>query len=189
MVLAVGGWLGYRLSDRLDSEARARKAAEAKVLASEGLNVAQQVTIKSLSEALGESNKLLKAAVERAKKAAPGTTVVSVSNLGTGPVVASGDPRPDDGDVLLRRGDKVDLRLGVAELRTEAGNDVLVATARAVRVWPAPETLIAEGEAKGPYLRADSPPGATSGWPTWALVVAAGAGVVAGTLVVGVLRR
>jgi hypothetical protein len=167
MDLAVA-WLVYRA---WPVESEADRAVEAKQLEIDDQIVELQKTRDALNHdldiALNENAKLSDA-LDEARKAAPGATVVRVVRASTGPIVVCGEPRsppetkpsgniddrsglsercvcPPGPPCLLAKGDTAEVRVSEVDLLTKAGNQVVVGTADCRRVSPPPETSLARG--------------------------------------------
>lgn len=185
-----GAAAAWRLSSRAEDERRARQDVEARALAAEGLAVVHSSTAADLAhqlEVVSQGNASLAAEVERLRRTARRTRVVRVTRASTGSVAATGSPRlepaPQPRACLLSLGDTGEVRVVEAVLETGAGNRVLVGTAEAWRLTPAPATALISGQFRAELTESLEEPVPPAGWPTWALGVAAAAG---GLLVGGV---
>ncbi|MBI5545306.1 MAG: hypothetical protein HY901_15555 [Deltaproteobacteria bacterium] len=181
-VLVVGLLLARALNLGRASEAEARRLAEAELLRAQGQIVQAQTSARDLQaradEAMAE-NDALRAAIEEAKRVAPEVRIVEVTRASTGPVVATGPAReppvhPPPGDqqqaaaqpaCLLAEGDSAEVLVDEVELRTDAGNRLLVGTAFAWRLSPGPPARLFGGAFKSP-LSTDAalPPAPALGW-------------------------
>ena len=186
-------WLVHRA---WNIEADAARDAEASRLASEGQIVELRKTAADLQRDLDveiESNTALQAALDEARKAAPGSKVVRMVRASTGPMPAGGQPRecpvPPIGTAcpvcLVAPGDQLEVRVAEVDLQTKLGNRVVVGSGACVRLLPPPETTIAEGEFEASLTRVEElAPTPDKGWPWWAnAAIGAGVGFVAGVMV------
>jgi hypothetical protein len=200
VALLAAAWNGQRLAARA-----AVRLAEAADLRAKGFGAAVEVKEAQLKERIASAAGL-KAEVERLKKASPGSRPVVVASGTTGPLVAAGAARPgNDGapsagapvepahdappDVsphltppvcLLAVGDAVELRANAAALRTPAGNLVVVGTAEAWRLQPAPAARLFGGPLKLDISAL--PPPSSLGWGVGLMASASRSGWAAGPM-------
>jgi len=148
------------LVQRLDAGRRAAhevaRLAEAEVLRQKGVAVAEQ---KSAADLWAEANKAsaesadLRAELARVKAAARGARPVAVVTASTGSTSAAGAARPSPPSggsapapaapaCLLAVGDRGEIRLAEAILRTKGGNVVFAGAAEAWRLYPEPATRL-----------------------------------------------
>lgn len=167
------------------------RAAEAELLRASGVIVAERADRTALEDRIIElerNNTDLAAAIARARKVAPKAKPTVVIAASTGPVTATGVPAPIERAAkgcLLAEGDTAEIRVAEVALRTDADNTIVVGQATALRLFPAPETVIANGTFNTRLSTASvAAPEATGGWPGW-LVIAVGAVGVLGGFAVG----
>ncbi len=141
VALVLGGLLAreYRLA------AAADRRAEAARLELAGLVVAKEASERDLRSSLEAARQQVVGfaeALSRAQALSKGRPV-AVARGSTGPVAVESapSPRPQGGapggpECVLRAGDRAQIEVASAELRTEAGNRVLVAAAEADRLDP-----------------------------------------------------
>jgi hypothetical protein len=187
--------LMVRNCNRAGEEGRRADAAEERArLAAAGQVVVEPVEdLRPAVEELLRGNGLLREALERARRAAPGARPVAVVQASTGPRPAGGEPRPADPPPagedcppsLLAPGDSTELRVDEVVLETRKGSHLLVGTATAWRLEPGPPTAIAWGAFEAPFTAAveKAAPAKPAGrWGVGALGVASSHGWMAGGL-------
>ena len=190
-LVAVGA-LGYRhCAGQLAAEREARRAAEQEVLEADGQLVAHRVEADVLEhdrDQVAAAFPAVEARLRELAHRAPGSRVTSAAQLTTGPVIVpeprpaqGGEPspfRPAEGRCLLAPGDRTELRTGQVTQETREGNQVLLAAGICVRVEPAPETTLAEGELRGVWHVPVTPaPASSCNWGTLAAACAVCGGV------------
>lgn len=185
-LLAAAVLAALLISARLNSLRRAadegRRLAEAETLRQRGLIVVEQRArgeLEARARELEAADVDLRAELERVRSAAPSVRVVEVVRASTGPVPAGGEPReatvqmgpvarepvPEGAPCLLAVGDQGEVRVDEVELRTDAGNGILVGAASAWRVSPGPETRLFGGPFRAPLTSvAAAPEPARPGW-------------------------
>lgn len=144
LFLAVVG-LTIAVQRQARAAAEARRSAEAADLRAKDLVVAREASERQLRADLAAASTQIRgfaealAKAQRAAKARP----VTVARGSTGPlpvdpkaVVASPDGTPAASICVLRLGDQTAIDVASTELRTEAGNKVLVQAAEASRLDP-----------------------------------------------------
>jgi len=159
--LAAVGALAYKLNRGAEAQAELARMAEAGRLSAQGLVVEerrQKDALQADRDRLAAENPELRAALERAEKAARGARVVSVVSASTGSATATGEPRPpspvatssivtpkQEAPCLLAPGDRAEIRVDQVTFETRAGNRVLVGAAAAWRLDPAPKAQLVSG--------------------------------------------
>jgi hypothetical protein len=193
LALLVGGTLGavvaYGWRQRLDSEAVARRHADAERLRLADLVVVAERTREDLETRLSkliQRDAVLDAELARARRAAK-LRVVATVEASTAPAPAVGEPRPPEvgeglcAACLVAPGDSLAIRVGEVVARTEAGNRIVLGSAQLWRLTPAPETRLLAAPWSAPLTEASvvvEPESAT--WPTWRDGLEIGLGVLAG---------
>ncbi len=185
-VVVLGLVLTCRLNRGRDAEAELRRRVEADVLKARGQLVAEQVRGDALDklvrQIVGENEELARA-LEQARRAAPGARPVATARTSTGAVVAGGTPRaPEERGpaaappCLLAPGDQGEVRVDQVVLETRAGNRLLVGTAAAWRMSPAPATRLFGGpfQAALSNIAMEAPPQVAG--PRWGAGVWLGVG-------------
>lgn len=134
LFLAVVG-LTIAVQRQSRAAAEARRSAEAAELAAKNVTVARDASERQLRADLDAAKKEIRGfadALVRARKAAPKAKVIATVRASTGPVAVAASPAA----CVLKPGDKGQIDVASSELRTEAGNKVLVQAAQASRVDP-----------------------------------------------------
>lgn len=142
VLVALAAGFGVALQRAEAREARAAQAAEAAKLDLAGVVRAREASERDLraeADAAKAQVAGFAAALDRAQRAAKGRTVaVARGSTGALPVAPSAAPAgsQDPAACVLRLTDKTSIDVASAEIRTEAGNRVLVLAAQANRIDP-----------------------------------------------------
>jgi hypothetical protein len=191
---AAGIFFGLWWHARLEA-ARARQGQERAEMEAQGVAVAHEATEASLRgelDSMATRSADLEEALRKALAAAHGAHVVTVVSGSTGPVSAGTPtgasapspsapaPAPNACACLLKPGDRGQIDVQAAELRTEAGNRILVEAAEASRVDPdGSKVRLFGGELRSDltkYLSSEVKPEQRPGWGVGA-VASVGGGV------------
>jgi hypothetical protein len=189
-MVAVQTW---RLYTEKRAHEDAARAIEADELEAAGLSVEHQLHVADLErrvDDLTQGSADLLAALTAARRAAPRAHVSRVVEARTGPVVASIDQQSiaidrraieqPIGACLLSPGDHAEIRVREVELRTDAGNTILVGAAEAWRM--SPDARLFGGPFSAPLTRASVEPAPPPGVPSWVVYAAASGALVLGGL-------
>ena len=147
LVLVLALTVAWLWRERSDAKLMAARQTEASTLASSGQIVAGPVDVdvlRSEVDKLTGENDTLKTALAEAHRRAPGSTVTQVVCASTGAVTA--ETPAAAGTCILWDGNRAEIRVDEVELQTRAGNQLLVGTARALRLDPEPETELVAGK-------------------------------------------
>ncbi len=168
VLLAAALALGVLYWRARGATSEAERKTEAVQLSAAGELVAASASSADLqrqAQDLAQKNSDLAAALDKAKQASPGIRTVYVDRLVTAPLVAGGEPRPAPAlpppgaslpvggscpPCLLAPGDRGELRATIVGLETKLGNQVVIGTAEAWRLEPAPATRLLSGPFSAP---------------------------------------
>lgn len=198
LAIAAGVYVAKNLEKDLLAEAEARRAVEAELLRKQRQLVVERRTAEDLRARMAELEAEmpeLRAALDQARRAAPGARPVAVVRATTGPIEATGEPRPVSPDTaasiespkpevpppcLLAAGDRAEIRIAQVTLETREHNYIVPGVAELIRLEPGPPTKILSGPFEAPLSAAAVQAAAPPGGPRWGLIAA---GVATGLLV------
>jgi hypothetical protein len=149
LVLLLGLTAAWLWRERSGAKAEAGRVAEAAKLAAAGQIVAAPVVdLQPELDKLTDENTTLRTALADARKLVPGAKIDQVEHAQTAPQVVTAAPEAGavQGRCVVDQGDKLELRVDQVELRTRAGNVVLVGSASAWRTDPPPEVQLVAGK-------------------------------------------
>lgn len=173
--------------DRCAPALAATAAIEETHLRDVGQIVAQQAGAAALRAEVARvtaDNAGLSSALGAALAAARRVRIERVVSVSTGPVVASGKV-PLGRPCLVDIGDEIDVRASEVQLRSEAGNMMIVGSLSAVRVRPEPVSTIATGVLSAEMARVletPPPPPPERGWSTSLVLVVGASAFIAGAV-------
>lgn len=150
IAVALAAILVWQVVARRTAVDEAAKAAEAVELKAQRFQVADQAKGKALEAKAAELDGL-RGEIARLRAASPGVKVRTVIRWRTAYIPAGGAARPPEAtwappiECLLARGDLGQVRVDAIRAETRKGNLVAIGRADAVRVQPAPESVLFGG--------------------------------------------